>query len=100
MEATNMVDNTEQITVADIEDGARIELESGWSVAVRVTTDEDMNAIPPWEWADGHGEVSGWRPKNSKRAGERVLYTDRNSVRFYDFAGAVETAIGSTSSSA
>jgi hypothetical protein len=92
-----MSDDSNEITVADIEDGARIELESGWSVVVRVET--DMDAMPPWKEADGHGEVSDWRPANSKRAGERVLCGDGrgglgtdHSVWFYDFAGAVATA--------
>jgi hypothetical protein len=44
----------------------------------------DLNGGPPWK-DDGHGVVSEWRPKDSKRPGERILHTDGSSCRFYDW---------------
>jgi hypothetical protein len=67
-----------------------VALPSGYSVRVRV--EYDKNADAPWDMADGHGPVSGWRAKDSKAPGERILLEDRGSARFYDFADAVKIA--------
>jgi hypothetical protein len=67
-----------------------IALLQGYSVRVKVEYDECADA--PWNMGDGHGPVSDWRRKESKRPGERILHTDHGSARFYDFAEAVKTA--------
>lgn len=38
----------------------------------------------PWKEHDGHGPVSDWRHKDSKRAGEWELNESHGSYRFYD----------------
>ena len=58
---------------------------------VTATIHHDGDHGAPWEEEDGHGEVSEWTARD-KRPGERVLISDRQSKRFYDFAGAVELA--------
>lgn len=64
----------------------------------RVHFEADIDAGPPWENDCGRGIVSDWRKARdwrgniSKAPGERVLCTDRNSARFFDFAGTVEKA--------
>lgn len=84
------------VTSADISyNGQRIELENGWYAIVRTEWDDSM--AEPWKEHDGHGKVSEWRTYKwrdgrGKRAGERTLCMDGYSARFYDFAGAVETA--------
>ena len=67
-----------------------VTLKDGYSVRVNVVRDEYCGE--PWKECDGHGPVSGWRPRDSKRPGERILHSDRNSCLFYDFAGAVALA--------
>ena len=39
----------------------------------------------PWKNGDGCGIVSEWRPKDSKRPGERILHQDGRSCLFYDW---------------
>ncbi len=70
---------------------------SGDSVAIgelRVTVEceHDQDMSPPWEECDGHGPVSEWRSRDSKRPGERVLHSDGRSVRFYDWQAAIAEA--------
>lgn len=67
-----------------------VELPQGYSVRVKVERDD--HGAAPWEACDGHGPVSDWRAKDSKRAGERILCEDRGRARFYDFAAAVQLA--------
>lgn len=62
----------------------------GFTITARVERDDDTT--PPWEREDGHGEVSEWTSRD-KKPGELVLSTDRNSRRYYDFAGAVKIAM-------
>ena len=62
----------------------------GFTVTARIERDDDM--LPPWKEHDGHGPVSEWRPKDSKRPGERILHEDRGSCRFYDWQEAVVIA--------
>lgn len=52
----------------------------------------DDTGDTPWGREDGHGPVSDWRPKDSKRPGGMVLNEDRGFCRFYDFAAAVKLA--------
>lgn len=82
----------------DTDDGVRpeftdidksIEFE-GFTFRAKVERDDDMG--PPWKESDGHGPVSTWRSKESKRPGERILSQDRNSCRFYDWEKAIEIA--------
>lgn len=61
----------------------------GFTVTARLERDDDAGA--PWEREDGHGAVSEWT-RRAKAPGERVLNEDGRSRRYYDFAGAVETA--------
>lgn len=61
----------------------------GYTIRVKVYHDPDMG--PPWEEHDGHGIVSDWETRD-KRPGERVLCSDRNSHRFYDFAATMKKA--------
>jgi len=51
----------------------------------------DAMSSTPWEWCDGHGEVSEWTSRD-KRPGEVVLCIDGRSKRFYDMQGAVKIA--------
>lgn len=62
----------------------------GYSFDVETQPDPDNEA--PWNGADGHGPVSKWRPRDSKRPGERILHSDRSSCLFYDFAEAIKIA--------
>jgi len=62
----------------------------GFNVTIQIHHDEDMG--PPWKEDDGHGPVSGWRKRDSKRPGERVLIEDHNHCLFYDFAEACQIA--------
>ena len=64
--------------------------EDGFTVTARIEHDSDTG--PPWKEHDGHGVVSEWRPKNSKRPSERILNEDRGSCRFYDWAASIEIA--------
>lgn len=64
----------------------------GHAFIARHYTDDDMGA--PWKEHDGHGPVSGFRPLETKRPGERPLgelHRD-NTTRFYDWQAAIETA--------
>jgi hypothetical protein len=61
----------------------------GFKVVARVEHDPDGG--PPWDDGDGNGIVSEWTTR-AKRPGERILSTDRNSHRFYDFAATVQRA--------
>ena len=45
----------------------------------------------PWEWCDGHGEVSEWTTRD-KKPGEVVLCIDGISRLYYDMQGAVKLA--------
>lgn len=45
----------------------------------------------PWEWCDGHGEVSEWTTRD-KKPGEVVLCIDGISRLYYDMQGAVKIA--------
>lgn len=52
----------------------------------------DDNADPPWEMDDGHGPVSGWRPRSDKAPHERILHADGGTVRLYDARTALALA--------
>ena len=45
----------------------------------------------PWEWCEGHGEVSEWTTRD-KKPGKVVLCIDGRSKRYYDMQGAVKLA--------
>lgn len=78
------------LTKADFKfDGDSAEISPGLSVRVKVERDECHSA--PWEECDGHGPVTDWE-RRDKRAGERILCTDRSAKRFYDFAEAMAIA--------
>ena len=62
----------------------------GYTITISVRDDEGHDA--PWDDDDSHGPVSEWRPRDSKRPGEVVLHSDRNSCRFYDWQEAVKIA--------
>lgn len=51
----------------------------------------DDSGESPWNREDGHGEVTEW-VRRDKKPGELVLMKDRGSFRYYDYAGAMETA--------
>jgi hypothetical protein len=51
----------------------------------------DDLSTPPWEWEDGHGEVSDWTTA-PKRPGELVLCEDRGSFRYYDAQATMKKA--------
>lgn len=59
---------------------------------IRAAIHDDDDTTPPWEREDGHGEVTGWT-RRAKEPGELVLSEDRDSKRFYDFAGACRKAL-------
>jgi hypothetical protein len=69
-----------------------VDLGGAYSARIKLVHDADHGA--PWDEQDGHGPVSDWRDKDSKRAGERVLVVEdrRSKARFYDFAAAVKIA--------
>lgn len=46
----------------------------------------------PWDREDGHGPVTDWTTR-AKAPGERVLCSDRDSRRYYDFGEAVRIAL-------
>lgn len=58
----------------------------------RVILERDDDHPLPWEWGDGHGIVSDWRPIESKRPGERILSRDREYARFYDWQATMKIA--------
>lgn len=57
----------------------------------RVTFPRDEGMSEPWKEHDGHGPVSEWTARE-KRAGERLIASDRHHKRFYDFAEACQIA--------
>lgn len=57
----------------------------------RVNFEHDDSHGAPWEECDGHGEVSGWTSRD-KAPGERLLHSDRQSKRYYDFAKTIKIA--------
>lgn len=57
----------------------------------RVNFVDDDNNDAPWENDCGTGIVSEWTSRD-KRAGERVLYADRNHHRYYDHAASMAKA--------
>lgn len=61
----------------------------GHKFIARVYRDDANEA--PWMREDGHGEVSDWTSR-AKRPGELILNSDRDSKRYYDFAGTVAIA--------
>jgi hypothetical protein len=71
--------------------GDRIETTIGGLRAVATLYQDDCQDTP-WQRDCGHGPVSDWRSKESKRPGERVLCEDRAKARFYDFAAACDMA--------
>jgi hypothetical protein len=72
-------------------DGSESEVEiDGFTITARIQADQDHG--PPWEEEDGHGPVSDWRSRESKRPGERVLCSDNSMRRYYDFEEAVKIA--------
>lgn len=62
---------------------------NGHTITLNWHFDEDTG--PPWKEHDGHGPVSDWT-RRDKRPGEKVLCSDRGSVRFYDYAEAIKIA--------
>lgn len=52
----------------------------------------DYDHGDPWKEEDGHGPVSEWRDKKTKRPGEMIVTTDRDQCRFYDFQEATKIA--------
>lgn len=58
---------------------------------VVATIHDDFESPQPWEIYEGHSPVSQWTQR-AARPGERLLCTDRNSHRYYDFAEAVKLA--------
>lgn len=61
----------------------------GTRYRVEITPDEFSET--PWDYCDGHGDVSDWTTRD-KKAGELVLNTDGTNKRFYNFQGAVKKA--------
>lgn len=51
----------------------------------------DQDSGEPWKECDGHGPVSDWTTRD-KVPGELVLYSDRRSYRYYDYAEAMKLA--------
>ncbi len=60
-------------------------------LSFKVEFEADEFGQTPWD-DDGHGPVSDWTTRD-KHPGERVLHSDRNSKRYYDFAEAVKLAL-------
>lgn len=59
---------------------------------VRIEWQYDQHSGEPWKECDGSGPVSEWRPKDSKKPGERELLRDGASRRFYDWEAAIKQA--------
>ena len=59
---------------------------------VRIEWQYDQHSGEPWKECDGNGPVSEWRPKDSKKPGERELLRDGASRRFYDWEAAIKQA--------
>lgn len=53
---------------------------------------DDTDSGPPWENEDCHGPVRAVNSSREKRAGEKVLGSERSGARLYNFAAAVATA--------
>lgn len=80
------------LTIEDIDtysDAQTVQLGDGFTVTIQKERDEDCG--PPWEECEGHGPVSEWT-KRDKKPGERVLCSDRDNRRYYDFAAAMVEA--------
>lgn len=73
-----MAYDTEQITTP-----------SGFSFKVEIKHDDCSGA--PWNFYDGHGDVSEWTTR-AKKPGELVLCADHPHRRYYDFQGAIKKA--------
>ena len=63
----------------------------GTPFTARIAVERDDCAGAPWEECEGHGVVSEWTTRD-KRAGERVICTDRHSKRYYDIAESMKIA--------
>lgn len=75
----------------DVTEGDSITCEvDGFTIVATVERDEDSG--PPWKSCDGWGVVSGWRRKDSKRPGERIINEDRGWCRFYDWEASIRQA--------
>lgn len=61
----------------------------GLQFRMRVSRDDYIGA--PWDEHEGHGVVSDWTTREQGE-GERVLATEANSHRFYDFAETLNIA--------
>ena len=61
----------------------------GTRYRVEITPDDFNEA--PWEFSDGHGDVSDWTTRD-KKAGELVLNSDGTNKRFYNFQEAIKIA--------
>jgi hypothetical protein len=61
----------------------------GFTITARLEHDPD--AGKPWKNCDAYGPVSDWTSRD-KKPGERVLCSDRNSRRYYDWAEAIAIA--------
>lgn len=59
---------------------------------VRIEWHVDAHMGPPWKECDGHGPVTEWLPRDSKRPGWRVLVSDHGAHRFYDWEEATKIA--------
>jgi hypothetical protein len=53
--------------------------------------EQDGHITTPWDEYDGLGTVTEW-VRRDKRPGEKILTTDRQYRRYYDYAGAVANA--------
>lgn len=63
----------------------------GHKFIARFYVDSDTGA--PWDEHDGHGPVSDWKPRESKRPGQRPIGdSDHGSTRFYDWQEATKLA--------
>jgi hypothetical protein len=58
----------------------------------RVNFRDDDTIREPWKEYDGHGVVSEWRSKDSKRPGEKILIEDRGRCLFYDVQATTKIA--------
>lgn len=64
-------------------------------LSFRVSHEYDHDHGAPWQEEDGHGPVSDWRHFHGeprKYPGERILCSDRGSIRTYDYAEAIKIA--------
>lgn len=70
--------------------GSTISVKVG-KLTVTATIERDDDMGEPWKEHDGHGPVSDWTSRD-KAPGERVLYEDRGSKRYYDWQEAIKIA--------